>query len=177
MEIKELTLVGLKLIKPKVYRDKRGFFKENYRKPVYEKAGIACDFVQDNHSFSTKGTLRGMHFQRNPGQAKLISVLHGKIFDVAVDLRKDSPTFGRWEGVFLDDEQHQQFFIPVGFAHGFCVMSETADVIYKVSSIYDPDQEKGFRFDDSEIGISWPIASPILSERDLKAPSFREAFS
>lgn len=175
MQVQELSLQGLKLIKSKVYYDERGFFKESYRKPLYENRGIGCDFVQDNHSFSKKGTLRGMHFQRFPGQAKLVSVLSGKIFDVGVDMRKGSPTFGKWEGVFLDAESHEQLFLPSGFAHGFCVISDSAHVIYKVSTLYDPEEERGFRFDDPDVGIEWPPSQWIVSQRDLMASSFREA--
>jgi len=176
MNTLNLTLEGLKLITPKVFFDERGFFKESYQKPLYHERGIDCDFVQDNHSFSKKGTIRGLHFQTFPGQAKLISVVHGKIFDVAVDIRPDSSTFGKWEGVFLDDIEHKQLFIPIGFAHGFCVVSETAHVVYKVSTLYDPKHEKGFRFDDPQIGISWPIEAPMVSERDRLAPFFYEVF-
>jgi dTDP-4-dehydrorhamnose 3,5-epimerase len=175
MELKELSLSGLKLLRPKVFHDDRGFFKESYRKPLYESCGIDCEFVQDNHSYSKGGTVRGMHFQAKPGQAKLISVLEGEIFDVIVDIRPDSPTFRKWEGVYLKSDQHEQLFIPIGFAHGFCVLSDTAHVVYKVSSVYDPLEEKGFRFDDPSIAIHWPIANPILSPRDLRAPSFEEA--
>ncbi|HSW86439.1 MAG TPA: dTDP-4-dehydrorhamnose 3,5-epimerase [Rhabdochlamydiaceae bacterium] len=177
MEIQDLALEGLKLIKSKVFYDERGFFKEHYRKSAYEKKGIFCEFVQDNHSFSKKGIIRGMHFQRSPGQAKLISVVEGKIYDVAVDIRPESTTYGKWEGVYLDAEDHLQFFVPVGFAHGFCVVSERAHVIYKVSSVFNPEEEKTFRFDDAQIGIKWPVENPILSSRDCAAPSFQEVFS
>jgi dTDP-4-dehydrorhamnose 3,5-epimerase len=163
-----------KLIRSEVFFDERGYFLETYQKPLYQSLGIDCDFVQDNHSFSKKGTLRGMHFQHFPGQAKLIRVLCGEIFDVIVDIRPHSPTFRRWAGVHLKDEAHEQLFIPVGFAHGFCVLSETAHVCYKVSSVYDPDQERGFRYDDPEIGIKWPSLKVFLSQRDVKAPYFHE---
>lgn len=174
MDILDLELSGLKLLKPRLYADERGFFLESYRASLYTSLGIDCSFVQDNRSFSKKGTLRGMHFQRKPGQAKLVSVIEGKIFDVAVDMRKESPTFGKWAGVYLDGESCQQLFIPIGFAHGFCVLSESAHVTYKVSSPYDPEEEKGFRFDDPEIGIQWPIDQPLLSLRDIGAPRFQE---
>jgi dTDP-4-dehydrorhamnose 3,5-epimerase len=177
METEDLFLAGLKRIKSKVFYDERGFFKESYRKPAYEKKGILCEFIQDNHSFSKKGTIRGMHFQRSPGQAKLISVIEGKIYDVAVDIRPGSSTFGKWEGVYLESEDHTQLFIPAGFAHGFCVVSDRAHVLYKVSSLFDPAEEKGFRFDDPEVGIEWPVENPILSPKDLIAPSLREAIA
>lgn len=164
------SLKGPKLIKGKVFHDERGFFWECYRKS--DDAGV--DFVQDNHSYSKKNTLRGMHFQKNPGQAKLISVLHGKIFDVVVDIRPHSPTFKCWEAIILDAEKHEQLFIPVGFAHGFLVLSEDAHIFYKVSNFYNPAQEKTFRFDDPQIGIEWPVKDFLISPRDLAAPSFDE---
>lgn len=175
MEVQELSLSGLKLIKPRVFNDDRGFFLESYKSSLYAAAGIEHPFVQDNHSFSKKGTLRGLHFQRRPGQAKLVTVIQGKIFDVAVDIRPESPTFGKWEGVYLDGTSCEQLYIPVGFAHGFCVVSETANVLYKVSSVYDPAEEMGFRFDDPEVGVVWPESSPLLSLRDQQSPLFAEA--
>lgn len=174
MEIVETTLPGVLLVKPRVFADNRGFFLETYRASRYREAGIDCDFVQDNHSLSTRGSLRGMHYQSSPGQAKLIRVGAGRIFDVAVDIRPDSPTFGRWHGVYLDGEQHHQLFIPVGFAHGFCVVSETADVLYKASNPYDPATECGFQWNDPEVGIEWPVAEPVLSARDQTAESFAD---
>lgn len=176
MEVVDLVLKGLKLIKPVVFGDHRGFFLETYQKEIYEQMGIKDSFVQDNHSFSKMGCIRGMHFQSSPGQAKLIRVAVGTIFDVAVDMRKDSLTYGKWEGVILNGMSHHQLYIPVGFAHGFCVLSDEAHVIYKVSSPYNPKTEMGFRFDDPDVNIQWPISNPILSERDLKAPSFNECF-
>jgi dTDP-4-dehydrorhamnose 3,5-epimerase len=174
MEIISLRLKGLKLIKPRVFHDNRGFFKETYQESRYADLG-APGFVQDNHSFSQKNVLRGMHFQSTPGQDKLVWVTQGKIFDVAVDLRKDSPTYGQWEGVYLDGESHQQFFVPNGFAHGFYVVSdEGAHVNYKVSAPYDGATEKTFRYDDPTVQIKWPSDSPIISARDLEAPSFLE---
>lgn len=175
MEIVDLKLAGLKLVKPKVFKDNRGFFLESFKQSLYQKMGIAESFVQDNHSFSQKGCIRGMHFQSVPGQAKLVRVAAGKIFDVAVDIRPDSPTYGQWEAVILDDQNHHQLFIPVGFAHGFCVLSDEAHVLYKVSTAYDPQYEKGFRWNDSQINIQWPTDHPIISERDQLAPSFHES--
>ncbi|MBN1652780.1 MAG: dTDP-4-dehydrorhamnose 3,5-epimerase [Deltaproteobacteria bacterium] len=174
MEITNLSIAGLKRIRPTVYRDQRGFFFESYNEKRYLSAGIDCRFMQDNHSFSVKGTLRGLHYQSEPGQAKLIRVGRGRIFDVAVDLRPGSATFGKWEGVYLDAESHEQFFIPVGFAHGYCVVSEQAEVLYKTSSLYNPATECSLKWNDPEIGVSWPISDPILAERDLGAESFAD---
>src|SRR5262249_26316748 len=145
-----------------VLDDERGFFKECYRKNRYADYGIECEFVQDNLSFSKAGVIRGLHYQSEPGQAKLVSVLQGKIFDVAVDIRPDSPYFGKWEGVYLDANQHEQLYIPIGFAHGFCVVSpEGAHVHYKVSSIYNAATEKTIRFDDPHVKIEWPTLKPV----------------
>jgi dTDP-4-dehydrorhamnose 3,5-epimerase len=175
MEVKELSLPGVKWIRPKTFFDDRGFFRETFRRPLYHQAGIDCDFVQDNHSFSKQGTIRGMHFQLTPGQAKLVTVMEGKIFDVFVDIRPDSPTFGRWDGVYVDAALGEQIFIPVGYAHGFCVISPYAHVCYKVSNIYNPLEERNFRFDDPDVGIRWPIETPVLSDRDRKSPLLKEA--
>ena len=174
MEVIDQPLPGVKFLRPKTFFDDRGFFRETFRKPLYVQAGIECDFVQDNHSFSKQGTIRGMHFQRAPGQAKLVTVIQGKIYDVFVDIRPGSPNFGKWKGVFLDAALGDQLFVPVGYAHGFCVMSETAHVSYKVSAVYDPIEERGFRYDDPFVGIDWPIAEPVLSERDCKSPLLKE---
>jgi len=177
MHIVDVLLNDVKLIASPVFHDNRGFFKEAYRRSAYKQVGIECEFVQDNHSFSKKGTLRGMHFQRFPGQAKLVSVIVGKIYDVVVDIRPTSPTFKQWKGVYLDDETHRQLFVPVGFAHGICVVSQEAHILYKVSNDYDPKEEKGFRFDDPEIGIKWPEFDYHLSMRDKEAPFFGEVIS
>ncbi len=174
MEVKELSLPGVKIIQPRIFRDERGFFKETFRKPLYNQAGVLCEFVQDNHSFSRKGTIRGMHFQRQPGQAKLVSVIHGTVFDVVVDIRPSSPTFRKWEGVYLDGKSGEQLFIPQGYAHGFCVMSDEAHLIYKVSSLYDPAEERAFRYDDPSVGIAWPLSHPVLSDRDRNCPLLHE---
>lgn len=175
LEIISLQLSGPKRIRPRVFKDERGFFLECYRQPLYQELGIEERFVQVNHSFSKNGTIRGMHFQRSPGQAKLVTVISGKIFDVVVDIRQDSPTFGKWEGVYLDDVTHEQLFVPIGFAHGFCVVSEEAHVLYKVSAIYDPKEERTFRYNDPSVGIEWPVSVPLISERDRQAPSLNEA--
>jgi dTDP-4-dehydrorhamnose 3,5-epimerase len=172
MQIQELKLPGVFLISPRVFKDNRGFFVETYQAERYRKVGIDVTFVQDNHSRSAERTLRGLHYQSSPGQAKLVRVGAGRIYDVVVDIRADSPTFGQWDGVYLDAEQHEQLFVPIGFAHGFCVVSEMADVIYKVSAPYDAATECGIAYDDPTLGVEWPVSDPILSARDQKAESF-----
>jgi dTDP-4-dehydrorhamnose 3,5-epimerase len=168
----ETRLEGPILLAPAVHGDARGFFLETYRKNAYAEAGITEDFVQHNHSRSRRGIVRGMHFQ--PGQAKLVRCTQGSILDVVVDLRHGSPTFGEWEAVDLDDVANHQLYVPDGFAHGFCVLSESADVVYLVSTYYDPTAESGFRYDDPEIGIEWPDFELAVSDRDAQAPTFRE---
>ncbi len=165
---------GLVLLEPEVHGDERGFLVETYSASAWREHGVDTEFVQDNHSRSARGIVRGLHFQISPGQAKLVRCGRGRIFDVAVDLRRDSSTFGQWEGHSLDDELHRQLFIPVGFAHGFSALSEVADVNYKVSSYYDPASERAIAWDDPDIGIDWPIAEPRVSERDRNAPKFAE---
>ncbi|MDO8210757.1 dTDP-4-dehydrorhamnose 3,5-epimerase [Conexibacter sp. CPCC 206217] len=165
------NLSGLRLLEPRVFGDHRGFFAETYRADTWTEAGVDVEFVQDNHSRSHRGTLRGMHFQTAPGQAKLVRCARGAIVDVVVDLRRTSPTFGQWEAFELNDETMRQLFVPVGFAHGFCVTSEVADVAYKCSSYYDGATEAGIAYDDPEVGIVWPQdVEPIVSERDADAP-------
>ena len=170
----DTEIKGLVLLEPAVHGDDRGFLVETYSADAWRAAGVDAEFVQDNHSRSGRGILRGLHFQTSPGQAKLVRCLRGTIWDVAVDLRRDSATYGKWEGHDLDDQGHRQLFVPVGFAHGFCVLSETADVAYKLSSYYDPDGEAGIAWDDPEVGVEWPIDEPILSERDRSAPRLAE---
>jgi dTDP-4-dehydrorhamnose 3,5-epimerase len=170
----ETRLDGLVLLEPSVHGDDRGFLIETFSAAAWAEAGAGAEFVQDNHSRSTAGILRGLHFQTRPGQAKLIRCSRGRIWDVAVDLRRDSPTYGQGEGYELDDDAHRQLFIPVGFAHGLCVLSEVADVHYKLSNYYDPATESGFAWDDPEVGIEWPIADPQVSERDAAAPKLSE---
>lgn len=163
------------VVEPAVHGDDRGFLLETYSEPAWKQFGIEGPFVQENHSRSTrKGTLRGLHFQTEPGQAKLVRCLRGAIVDVAVDLRRDSPTYGKWVGEVLDDETHHQLWVPVGFAHGFQVLSEVADVAYKLTSLYDPETEAGIAWDDPDVAVEWPIADPILSERDTSAPRLAE---
>jgi dTDP-4-dehydrorhamnose 3,5-epimerase len=156
-------LDGVVLIEPQVYGDERGFLLESFSRAEYSELGIDVDFVQDNHSRSGASILRGIHFQTEPGQAKLVRCGRGRIWDVAVDLRRDSPTYGQWEGYELD-----------GFGHGFCVLSEVADVLYKVSSYYDPESESGIAWDDPDVAVEWPITEPQLSERDRTAPKLAE---
>jgi dTDP-4-dehydrorhamnose 3,5-epimerase len=169
----ETRLEGLVLIEPTVHGDSRGFFQETYRRAAFAELGVHEDFVQDNHSRSGRGVLRGMHFQ--PGQAKLVRCARGAILDVVVDIRAGSPSFGRWEAFRLDDEDHHQLHVPDGFAHGFCVLSEVADVVYKVSTYYDPAVESGFRFDDPDVGVEWPEDIELkISPRDREAPLLRE---
>ena len=169
----ETRLEGPLLIEPVAHGDARGFFQETYRKAVFAELGVHEEFVQDNHSRSRRGVLRGMHFQ--PGQAKLVRCARGGIVDVVVDIRADSPSFGRWEAFPLDDDAHHQLYVPDGFAHGFCVTSDLADVVYKVSTYYDPAVESGFRFDDPEVGIRWPADIEFeVSARDREAPLLSE---
>lgn len=164
------TLPGLVLLEPDVHGDERGFFLETYHQDRYRALGIDAVFVQDNHSRSRRGTLRGLHFQTDPGQAKLVRCARGAIRDVVVDIRRSSPTFGRHEAFELDDRAHRQLFVPVGFAHGFIVLSDEADVTYKVSSPYDPSTEAGIAWDDPALGIDWGVADPIVSPRDRANP-------
>lgn len=166
----ETELDGVVLLEPAVHGDERGFLVETFSAPAWRELGVEAEFVQDNHSRSHAGILRGLHFQTRPGQAKLVRCSRGRIWDVAVDLRRDSPTYGRWEGHELDDELHRQLFVPAGFAHGFCVLSEIADVHYKLSSLYDPATEAGIAWDDPDLAVAWPVADPQVSGRDLSAP-------
>jgi dTDP-4-dehydrorhamnose 3,5-epimerase len=170
----ETRLDGVVLLEPAVYGDDRGFLLETYRRDLWAEHGVEVEFVQHNHSRSAKDTLRGIHFQTEPGQAKLVRCPRGRIFDVAVDLRRDSPSFGRWEGYELDDEAHRQLFVPVGFGHGFAVLSDVADVAYLCSSTYDPATESGIAWDDPDVAIEWPVAEPLLSDRDHSAPRLAE---
>jgi dTDP-4-dehydrorhamnose 3,5-epimerase len=175
MRLVKTRLDGTILLEPDVHGDPRGFFLESYRANVWAEHGIGDTFVQDNHSRSRRGVLRGMHFSIGAGQAKLVRCARGQILDVVVDLRRESPTYGSWESAELDDDQGRQLYIPIGFAHGFCVLSEVADVTYKCSTYYDGAVERGFRYDDPDVGIAWPDDMALLvSERDMQAPMFRE---
>ena len=167
-------LEGTVLLEPIVHGYDRGFFLETYRRDLLAEHGVDAEFVQHNQSRSGRGTLRGLHFQTEPGQAKLVRCARGEIFDVAVDLRRDSPTYGQWEGHVLDDVHHRQLFVPVGFAHGFVVTSDVADVAYLCSSVYDPATEAGIAWDDPGVAIDWPVSEPLVSERDSAAPTLAE---
>ncbi len=174
MRVIETKLPGVLIIEPQVHNDSRGFFLESYNQRRYEEHGIRTRFIQDNHSRSVANTVRGLHYQTPPGQAKLVRVVVGQVYDVAVDIRFGSPTFGQWVGVTLSAENKRQLYIPVGFAHGFCVISETAEFLYKVSSYYDPSAERGLAWDDATLAIPWPTSEPILSERDRHHPTLAE---
>lgn len=167
-------LEGVVLLEPTVHGDERGFMVESFSRDAWAEHGVDVPFVQHNHSRSARGTLRGIHFQTEPGQAKLIRCPRGEILDVAVDLRRDSPTYGQWEAHRLDDVKHRQLFVPVGFGHGFAVLSEVADVTYLVSSYYDPLTEAGIAWDDPDVGVEWEVSDPLLSERDKTAPKLSE---
>ncbi|HEX4364705.1 MAG TPA: dTDP-4-dehydrorhamnose 3,5-epimerase [Solirubrobacteraceae bacterium] len=175
MKAIDTRLDGPLLLEPTVHGDARGFFLESYRANVWAEQGVADTFAQDNHSRSARGVLRGMHFSVGAGQAKLVRCARGRILDVVVDLRSASPTYGEWESVELDDECARQLYIPIGFAHGFCVLSEVADVTYKCSTYYDAAVERGFRYDDPQVAIAWPEGIELLvSERDRTAPTLAE---
>ncbi|WP_343208374.1 dTDP-4-dehydrorhamnose 3,5-epimerase [Anaerolentibacter hominis] len=168
---------GLFTVKPQVFGDNRGYFMETYQYEEFKKAGLNMVFVQDNQSMSGKGVLRGLHFQKNHPQGKLVRVVSGEVFDVAVDLRPGSGTFGKWHGVVLSAAEKNQFYIPEGFAHGFLVLSDTAEFVYKCTDYYHPEDEGGLKWDDEDIGIRWPIAPDmeiLLSEKDKKHPGLRE---
>ncbi|MEI6562967.1 MAG: dTDP-4-dehydrorhamnose 3,5-epimerase [bacterium] len=167
LQVISQAIPEVKLIIPDVFGDSRGFFQETFHREKYSAAGIAVPFVQDNWSRSIKGTLRGLHYQLDNPQDKLVWVVRGEIYDVAVDIRRDSPTFGKWVGAVLSETNHHRFFIPVGFAHGFCVLSDGADFMYKCSNYYSPKDEKGILWSDPALAIPWPIESPILSKRDI----------
>lgn len=166
MKITPTQLPEVLLIEPRVFGDQRGFFLETWSKQRYADAGLSVDFVQDNHSRSRKGVLRGLHYQLARPQGKLVSVTAGKVFDVAVDIRRGSPRFGRWVGFELSEDNHQQLYVPPGFAHGFCVLSDSADFVYKCTDYYSPDDEQCIRWDDADIGIEWPDGEFIVSEKD-----------
>ncbi len=167
---------GVILIDAKPFPDDRGFFLESYKESEFTQNGVRARFVQDNHSRSAGGALRGLHYQKDPrAQAKLVMVVRGEIFDVAVDIRRGSPTYGRWVGETLSEANHRLLYVPEGFAHGFCVLSEEADVTYKVSSEYSPEDDRGILWNDPDIGIDWPVTEPTLSEKDSRQPSLEDA--
>ena len=172
--VEESELEGVLLIQPAVYSDPRGRFFESFQKERYKEIGIKEEFVQDNQSVSLKNTIRGLHYRASPEQAKLVRVIKGEVFDVVVDIRSQSPTFGQWRGYTLSDSNYRQIYIPVGFAHGFCVLSETAEFLYKVSEYYSAEKEKGIIWNDRDIGIKWPTSKPILSEKDKTNPALKD---
>lgn len=174
MKIIETKLAGVVLVEPDVFEDPRGYFLETYHAAKYAEEGIRGPFVQDNFSHSIRGTLRGLHYQLKHAQGKLVMALAGRIFDVAADIRKGSPTFGQWVGVELSEENKRQMYIPAGFAHGFCVLSDTSDVLYKCTDVYSRTDERGIIWNDPTLAIAWPVAGPLLSSKDQAYPRLAE---
>ena len=173
---RKLQIPEVILVEPAVFGDERGFFMETYKMPDFVAAGIAATFVQDNHSRSTKRTLRGLHYQNPPfAQGKLVRAVRGEIFDVAVDIRKGSPTYGKWVGVILSEENKNMLYIPEGFAHGFCALSEIAEVMYKATNVYSPQLEAGIVYNDEDLHIEWPVEESLLSAKDKKWPTLKDA--
>jgi dTDP-4-dehydrorhamnose 3,5-epimerase len=177
MNVKEAPVPGVLVIEPKRFGDARGFFFETYHQRRYLEIGIPAAFVQDNYSRSVKGTLRGLHYQLPHAQGKLVQVIAGAVWDVAVDVRRGSPTFGRWFGLELSGENGRQLWVPAGFAHGFCVLSDSADFLYKCTDFYAPECEHGLAWDDPDIGVQWPVEAPLLSKKDQAAPRLKDAIS
>ncbi len=176
MNVIETSLPGVLILEPKVFGDARGFFLESWNKQTFAKCGLEADFVQDNHSRSARGVLRGLHYQVNEPQGKLVRVVSGSVFDVAVDLRKSSPHFGRWIGYELSAENQRMMWIPPGFAHGFLVLSDSADFLYKTTTYYAPQWDRGIRWDDPQIGVAWPLeGTPVLSAKDQVQPLLKDA--
>lgn len=173
-EFQQTSLPGVVVIAPKVFGDERGFFMETFNSVDFADAGLPTQFVQDNHSRSSRGVLRGLHYQYPRWQGKLVRCVSGRIFDVAVDIRRSSPTFGQWYGTWLDEENRHQMYVPPGFAHGFAVESDLADVIYKCTEVYVPEQDAGIRYDDADVGVEWPINDAQVSEKDANAPGLHE---
>lgn len=174
MKVEQGPLPGLLIVTPDVFPDDRGFFFESFNAARFRSHGIDLEWRQDNHVKSVRNTVRGLHFQRGEGQAKIVRCIRGRVWDVVVDIRLDSPTLGKWYGIELTPESFRQFFVPVGFAHGYAVLSDEAEVLYKCSREYDPKLETGFRWDDPDVAIEWPVAEPILSKRDCTSQSFQE---
>lgn len=174
MQIKDTPLAGVKLLIPRVFGDDRGFFMETFNQRTAMELGLPTEFVQDNHSYSQRGVLRGLHYQYPTWQGKLVRVVDGEIYDVAVDIQPDSPTYGQWHGAWLSGKNKHQLYVPEGFAHGFCVTSADAHVLYKCTSLYAPDEDAGVLWNDPDIGIEWPVANPILSEKDSAAPRLKD---
>jgi dTDP-4-dehydrorhamnose 3,5-epimerase len=174
MNVITCDIPGLVIVEPKVFGDARGFFMETWNQQRYRAAGLDWNFVQDNLSFSRRGILRGLHFQNPKGQGKLVYVLQGEVFDVAVDIRKNSPTFGCWHGLILSAENKKQFFVPAGFAHGFAVLSETALFAYKCTELYTPQNEMSLLWNDPDVGVQWPLDNPQLSEKDIRGVPLKD---
>jgi dTDP-4-dehydrorhamnose 3,5-epimerase len=174
MKVIETSLPGALIIEPQVFGDARGFFYESYNKASYREAGINAEFIQSNVSRSAKGVLRGLHYQWPNPQGKLVSVLEGEVYDVAVDIRRGSSTFGQSYGVMLTAENHRHFWVPEGFAHGFCVLSEFATFTYQVTALYDREADAGIRWNDADLGIDWPLNAPLLSDKDSKTPLLKD---
>ncbi|MGQ0635596.1 MAG: dTDP-4-dehydrorhamnose 3,5-epimerase [Planctomycetaceae bacterium] len=168
-------LPGVIVIEPKVFEDERGFFMETYHQPRFAEAGIDASFVQDNHSRSRRGVLRGLHYQIRHAQGKLVRAIRGEIYDVAVDLRKSSPMFGRWVGVTLSEANRRQLYVPPGFAHGFCVVSDVAEVLYKTTDVYHPEAERTLLWNDPAVAVAWPVKEPVVSEKDQRGVPLRQA--
>ena len=172
--VKKSDLEGVLIIEPTIHTDSRGRFFESFQRERYKDLGITEEFVQDNQSVSHKNTIRGLHYRVEPEQSKLVRVIKGEVFDVVVDIRKSSPTFGQWRGYTLSDSNFLQIYIPAGFAHGFCVLSETAEFLYKVSEYYSAEKERGIIWNDPEIGVEWPTSTPILSKKDKLNPGLKD---
>lgn len=174
MKFTPLEIPEVILVQPDVFGDARGFFQETYHAGKYAAGGVVGTFIQDNFSFSRRGVLRGLHYQRRNPQGKLVYVARGEVFDVAVDMRRSSPTFGRWVGQLLNDQNHHQMWVPPGFAHGFCVLSEEVEFLYKCTQLYDPTDDRGVLWNDPDIGVQWPLSDPSLSGKDIKQPRLRD---
>ena len=174
IKVKSTSLEGFLIVEPNCYKDERGFFLETYQEDIYKAAGITEKFVQDNQSRSMKGVIRGMHFQVNRPQAQIVTIMRGSVFDVGVDLRQNSPTFGKWHGVELSDSGQRQVYMAPGIAHGFCVLSDLGDLHYKVSRFYEPDDECGMAWNDSEVNIDWPSITPLIHQRDATYQSLSQ---
>ena len=174
IKVKSTSLEGFLIVEPNCYKDDRGFFLETYQEDIYKAAGITDKFVQDNQSRSIKGVIRGLHFQVNRPQAQIVTIMRGSVFDVGVDLRRNSPTFGKWHGVELSDVGQRQVYMAPGIAHGFCVLSDWADLHYKVSRFYDPNDECGMVWNDSEVSIDWPLITPLIHQRDATYQSLSQ---
>lgn len=174
-QFEKLEIADVLLVTAKAFGDNRGLFMETYKRSEFEASGVSEVFVQDNYSHSIRGVLRGLHYQKQPkAQGKLVGVVRGEIFDVAVDIRKGSPTYGQWVGVTLSAKDHRMLYVPVGFAHGFCVLSEEADVVYKATAEYAPELDRGILWSDAALGIRWPVVEPILSSKDAHLPRLRD---